>query len=608
MIKYNIYNKGNKELFEEISKKYNVSEVISRILVNRDVKLNDVEEFIHPDIRKLYNPYLLTDVREGAVLTNKAIESDAKIRVIGDYDIDGIMSTYILVTGLKRLGADCDYQIPHRIEDGYGLNVNIIKRAIDDSVDLIITCDNGVSAIDEIRLARDNGIDVIVTDHHELLHDDDKTEKRPQANYLINPKREGDKYPFKNICGATVAWKFITVLFAESGIIPEIVPDSKYTEFKDKIDEDYLTSKKLRPIMSSLEFVAFATIGDVMELTGENRAIVKYGLKALKDTSNTGFRFLIDNRLGNVDSVTTYHVGFVLGPCINASGRLDTASKSLQLLLEEDEKRAKELTNELVELNEERKTMTEEGVEKAFSIIEEEMTEDKVLVIYMPDIHESVAGIVAGRIREKYCKPTIVLCDGEECVKGSGRSIEAYNMYEALHEVRDLFIKFGGHPMAAGMSLIMENVNALRERLNKNCNLKEEDFADVRIIDLTLNLEYITPELIEELELLEPFGNGNKKPLFAKKNAKIHSMKKIAGDKYYKMEFETGNGVVTGLYFQDASELEREFIEHFGIDEYNNAMRGKTNNIAVTIMFYPQINEFRGVKSVQIVLSDVRIQ
>ena len=608
MIKYNIYNKGNKELFEKIQSEFNVSEVISRILVNRDIPLDDIEDFIHPDIKKLYNPYLLTDVKEGALFTKNAIEKKAKIRVIGDYDIDGIMSTYILVTGLRCLGVDCDYQIPHRIEDGYGLNANIIRHAIDDGIDLIVTCDNGVSAIDEIKLARDNGIDVVVTDHHELLHEDDGRELRPEANFLINPKRAGDKYPFKSICGATVAWKFMTVLFAESGIIPEMNPDGNYMELRDEPSEDYAESEKLRPIMSYLEFVAFATIGDVMELTGENRPIVKYGLKALKDTDNIGFRLLIDNRLGNVDSVTTYHVGFVLGPCINASGRLDTAAKSLELLLEEDEKRAAELTHELTELNEERKAMTEEGVDKAFSIIEEEMTDDKVLVIYMPDIHESVAGIVAGRIRERCCKPTIVLCDGEECVKGSGRSIEAYNMYEALHEVQDLFIKFGGHPMAAGMSLDRENVNALRERLNGNCSLTEEDFADIRIIDMTLNPEYITPELIEELELLEPFGNGNKKPIFAKKNAKIHSMRKIAEDKYFKFEFEIGTGTITGLYFQDASELEEKIIAKFGIDEYNKALRGKANNLAVTIMFYPQINEFRGVSSVQIVLSDVIIQ
>ncbi len=609
MTKYNIYNKGNEKLFKDIAAKYNVDEVISRIIVNRDIPSDKIEEYLNPDINKLYNPFLLKDIEAAAILTQQSVLNNKKIRIIGDYDIDGVMSTYVLLKGLRMLDADVDYQIPHRIEDGYGLNVNIINRAIEDNVDLIITCDNGVSAISEIALARENGIDVIITDHHELMFEEVngvKTEVLPDANYIINPKRKGDKYPCKKLCGATVAWKFITVLMDISNMILRLSRTSEYMRLEDDSSCNLDNNKDFRPVMLFLENVAFATIGDVMELVDENRIIVKYGLKAMEETENKGLKCLINNRLGEYATILPYHIGFVLGPCINASGRLDSASKSLELLLCEDDNKASQISSELVNLNDDRKNKTNEGVDKAFAIIEKEYKDDKVLVVFIPDIHESIAGIVAGRVREKYSKPAIILCQGEECVKGSGRSIENYNMYEGLHSCRELFIKFGGHPMAAGMSLPIENVDVLRKRLNEECSLTEDELVDVETIDLTINPDYIDVELVRQLELLEPFGNGNKKPLFAHKNTPLHSIRRIGQDgKFFKMELITASGVVTGLYFKDADEVEKRIIDKYGIDEYNKALGSQKNNIGLTIMFYPQINEYKGRRTIQLVLSDI---
>ena len=584
MVRYNIYNKGSNELFDEIATKYNIDKAVARIIVNRDVEFDDIDEYLNPDINKLNDPYLLMDVTKAADIARNAIDEGKKIRIIGDYDVDGVMATYVLLKGLRNLGANVDYQIPHRVEDGYGLNANIINHAIEDKVNLIITCDNGVSAIDEIQLAKDNGIDVIITDHHELMFEEIDGKRRevlPNANALINPKRQGDKYPFKKLCGAAVAWKFLSVLY-------------------DKQDMDS------NLIMSFIEEVAFATIGDVMELVGENRIIVRFGLDSMAHTKNIGLKHLIEDRIGKDKAIVPYHIGFVLGPCINASGRLDSASKSLELLLAEDDNTASNLTRELVDLNEERKLQTLEGTNKAIKLVDENYQDDKILVVYIPEIHESVAGIVAGRIREKYSKPTIILCDGESCVKGSGRSIENYNMYEGLHSCKELFLKFGGHPMAAGMSLPLENVDKLRNRLNKDCTLTPEELVDIKTIDMTLNLDYITCEIVEQLDRLEPFGNGNSKPVFAHKNAQLSSIRRIGSDsQFFKMEFQSGSGVVTGLYFQDAKELEEKIIDAFGKEQLNRAYNRQSNDISLTIMFYPQINEYNNRRSVQLVLSDV---
>lgn len=584
MVRYNIYNKGSNELFDEIATKYNIDKAVARIIVNRDVELKDIDEYLNPDINKLNDPYLLMDVTKAVDIVGNAIDEGKKIRIIGDYDVDGVMATYVLLKGLLNLGANADYQIPHRVEDGYGLNANIINHAIEDKVNLIITCDNGVSAIDEIQLAIDNGIDVIITDHHELMFEENDGKRRevlPNANAIVNPKRQGDRYPFKKLCGAAVAWKFLSVLY-------------------DKQDMDS------NLIMSFIEEVAFATIGDVMELVGENRIIVRFGLDSMAHTKNIGLRHLIEDRIGKDKAIVPYHIGFVLGPCINASGRLDSASKSLELLLAEDDNTASNLTRELVDLNEERKLQTLEGTNKAIKLVDENYQDDKILVVYIPEIHESVAGIVAGRIREKYSKPTIILCDGESCVKGSGRSIESYNMYEGLHSCKELFLKFGGHPMAAGMSLSLENVDKLRNRLNKDCTLTPEELVDKKTIDMTLNLDYITCEIVEQLDRLEPFGNGNPKPVFAHKNAPLRSIRRIGSDsQFFKMEFQSGSGVVTCLYFQDANELEEKIIDAFGKEQLNRAYNRQSNDISLTIMFYPQINEYNNCRSVQLVLSDV---
>ena len=584
MVRYNIYNKGSNELFDEIATKYNIDKAVARIIVNRDVALDDIDEYLNPDINKLNDPYLLMDVTKAADIARNAIDEGKKIRIIGDYDVDGVMATYVLLKGLRNLGANVDYQIPHRVEDGYGLNANIINHAIEDKVNLIITCDNGVSAIDEIQLAKDNGIDVIITDHHELMFEENDGKRRevlPNANAIVNPKREGDKYPFKKLCGAAVAWKFLSVLYDKQDMDSEL-------------------------IMSFIEEVAFATIGDVMELVGENRIIVRFGLDSMAHTKNIGLKHLIEDRIGKDKAIVPYHIGFVLGPCINASGRLDSASKSLELLLAEDDTTAANLTRELVDLNEERKLQTLEGTNKAIKLVDENYQDDKILVAYIPEIHESVAGIVAGRIREKYSKPTIILCDGESCVKGSGRSIESYNMYEGLHSCKELFLKFGGHPMAAGMSLPLENVDKLRNCLNKDCDLTPEELVDNKTIDMTLNLDYITCDIVEQLDRLEPFGNGNSKPVFAHKNAPLRSIRRIGSDsQFFKMEFQSGSGVVTGLYFQDANELEEKIIDAFGKEQLNRAYNRQSNDISLTIMFYPQINEYNNRRNVQLVLSDV---
>ena len=584
MVRYNIYNKGSNELFDEIAAKYNIDKAVARIIVNRDVALDDIDEYLNPDINKLNDPYLLMDVTKAADIARNAIDEGKKIRIIGDYDVDGVMATYVLLKGLRNLGANVDYQIPHRVEDGYGLNANIINHAIEDKVNLIITCDNGVSAIDEIQHAKDNGIDVIITDHHELMFEENDGKRRevlPNANAIVNPKRQGDKYPFKKLCGAAVAWKFLSVLY-------------------DKQDMDS------NLIMSFIEEVAFATIGDVMELVGENRIIVRFGLDSMAHTKNIGLRHLIEDRIGKDKAIVPYHIGFVLGPCINASGRLDSASKSLELLLAEDDNTASNLTRELVDLNEERKLQTLEGTNEAIKLVDENYQDDKILVVYIPEIHESVAGIVAGRIREKYSKPTIILCDGESCVKGSGRSIESYNMYEGLHSCKELFLKFGGHPMAAGMSLPLENVDKLRNRLNKDCTLTSEELVDIKTIDMTLNLDYITCEIVEQLDRLEPFGSGNPKPVFAHKNAPLRSIRRIGSDsQFFKMEFQSNSGVVTCLYFQDAKELEEKIIDAYGKEQLNRAYNRQSNDISLTIMFYPQINEYNNRRSVQLVLSDV---
>ncbi len=581
MVKYDIYNKGNNELFSRIAQNENIDPLIARLLVNRDVKEECVNAYLNPSQEDLNDPHLLADVDVASDIVLAAINDNKRIRIIGDYDIDGVMSTFILLDALEKLGANVDYTIPHRIEDGYGLNKNIISNAIDDEVNLIITCDNGIAALEEIQMARDASIDVIVTDHHEVLYSieqDVRTEKLPNANAVVNPKRMDCNYPFKKLCGAAVAWKLVLVLFEKCNI---------------------------NSGMDYIENVAFATIGDVMELVDENRTIVKLGLDALSRTSNLGMKALLAEK-GITEKVSSYHVGFVLGPCVNASGRLESATKSLELLRCKDIDAAIKIARELASLNEKRKDLTEQAKMKAFDLVEEKYTNDNVLVIYVPGMHESIAGIVAGKVREKYCKPTIMLADGEGCIKGSGRSIPAFNMFEALHEVDELFVKYGGHPLAAGLSILPENVDELRERLNKNSHLTPEDLVEKCTIDVTMNFGYITEELIEELQRLEPFGNGNKKPVFAIRNVNILKISPMGKEgQFMRMTVSDEATRMTALFFGDSNELKSRMIDKWGEGVVSDLHRGRNVNANVNLIYYPQINEFRNTRSLQIVVSDV---
>lgn len=472
--------------FSALAQRFSISPVTARIIRNRDVVgEEEIRRYLHGTIQDLYDPRLLQDMDRAVALLQKKIQTGSPIRIVGDYDIDGICSTYLLYRGLARCGARVDYQIPERIRDGYGINESIIRQASADGIDTIITCDNGIAAAEQIRLARELGMDVIITDHHEVPTDAGGREVLPPADAIVNPKRSTCPYPFKGICGGVVAYKLVQVLYQAFG-----VPSGEWE--------------------AMLEFAAMATVGDVMKLRDENRIIVKWGLKHLPRTRSLGLRKLVEACGLDIHAVSAYHIGFVVGPCLNASGRLRTARLALELLLTEDEAGAQEMAAELKALNEERKDMTQEGVDEALRQVEEHYAQDSVLVVYLPDCHESLAGIIAGRVREAWNKPVFILTPGEECVKGSGRSIEAYHMYQGLCGVQDLLLKFGGHPMAAGFSLEENHVEEFRRRLNAQADLKPEDFIPKVWIDVAMPLEYISQRLVEELKILEPFGQGQR--------------------------------------------------------------------------------------------------
>ena len=479
--------------FQGIGEKFSIDPVIARLIRNRDVITEeDINGYLNGNLEQLNNPFLMKDMEKAVELILAKIEQNARIRIIGDYDIDGVTSAYILRKGLRELGADVDTYLPDRITDGYGIHEGLIQNAIADGVDTIVTCDNGIAAAKEIQMAKDAGLTVIVTDHHEVPYEEVNGEIReilPPADAVINPKQKACPYPCKLLCGAGVAFKLICALYEKRGIAREKTYDY-------------------------LDLVAVATVGDVMDLKEENRILVKEGLKYLRNTKNTGLQALIRANGLEDKKISAYHIGFVLGPCINASGRLDTARRSLELLQEEDPRKAAKLAGDLMAMNQSRKALTLEGVEEAIRQIDTtSLSKDRVLVVYLPECHESLAGIIAGRIREKYHKPTIVLTKGEQGVKGSGRSIETYSMFEALNECKELLTKFGGHPMAAGLSLEEKNVEPFREKINRLCRLTEEDLQPKVVIDVPMPISYITRELIEQLELLEPFGKGNTKPV-----------------------------------------------------------------------------------------------
>ena len=571
-----------------MSEKYKISQLLCKLMVNRDIiDENIINSYINPVYKYLHSPKTMKDVVIAVDIIKRKIQENKKIRIIGDYDVDGIISVFILYTALKKCGANVDYEIPDRIKDGYGINENIVKVAYDEGVDTIITCDNGISAIDQIQYAKDLGLTVIVTDHHDvpfIEEDGVRTFLSSQADAIINPKQIECEYKFKSICGAGVAFKLMEALYEEIGM--------------DK-EECY----KL------IEFVAIATVCDVVDLIDENRIFVKNGLEMLNNSKNIGINAL-KKACGLEDKeITAYHLGFVIGPCLNVSGRLDSAKKGLELLLMEDDEEAKNLAQEIVDLNDARKNMTKEGVDRAINIIDStDINNDKILVVYIPDIHESLAGIVAGRVKEQYNKPTIILTKSEEGVKGSARSIEEYNMFEGLLACKELLDKFGGHPMAAGLSLQEDKVDELRIALNNKCELTDEDLTRKIMIDSSLPLEYLNLHLIEELNVLEPFGKGNSKPVFGVRDAKITKAMLLGKDKnVLKLKLLTNNNItIDAMIFNDLENFESKIIEKYGNEELDNLYNKSNNNIPMDFTFYPSINEWNGNKSIQIVVNGIR--
>ena len=552
--------------FDGLAKRFNVSPVTARIIRNRDITGEDeINRYLYGTLADLYDPHLLKDMDRAVCILREKVGKGSRIRIVGDYDIDGICSAYLLYQGLRRCGAKADYQIPERIRDGYGINESIIQRAYDDGIDTIITCDNGIAAMNQICMAKEMGMTVIITDHHEVPFDENGKELPPPADAVVNPKQATCSYPFKGICGGVVAYKLVQALYEAFG-----VPAGEWEDM--------------------LEFAAIATVGDVMRLQDENRILVRQGLKKISETKSLGLRKLVDACGLDIRNLTAYHIGFVIGPCLNASGRLQTAKLALELLLCQDEQKAASMADELRVLNEERKTMTQKGVEEAVRQAEEQYKEDSVLVIFLPDCHESVAGIIAGRVREAWNRPTFVLTRGEGCVKGSGRSIEAYNMYREMCGVQELFLKFGGHPMAAGFSIEEGHVEELRRRLNEQADLKPEDFIPKVWIDAAMPLEYISSGLVEELKLLEPFGQGNEKPQFAQKGLQIRSARVLGKNRKLSLVTEKGLAM-DGKLFTEGD----RFLEELGEKKM------------MDVVYYPDVNEYNGRRTLQIVIREYKL-
>lgn len=558
--------------FNGIAEKYQISPIIARLMRNRDVIGDEAIDFyLNGTVEDLYDGLLMKDMDRAVDILKEKIEEGKKIRVIGDYDIDGVNATYILQQGLAGLGADVDTDIPDRIKDGYGLNQMLIDRALEDDVDTIITCDNGIAAMSEIAYGKENGMTIVVTDHHEVPYLEENGEKKyllPPADAVVDPHRADCEYPFKGLCGAAVAYKLVEVLYRVSG--------------KSEQEVEHLQD-------SLMENVAIATIGDVMDLVGENRVFVKKGLELLKTTKNEGLHALMQCTGVDTANLNTYHIGFVIGPCINAGGRLDTAKRALELLNASNRREAVTLAADLKELNDSRKEMTEEGVEEAVRQIESSSwKDDQVLVVYLPECHESIAGIIAGRIKERYYRPTFVLTKGETGVKGSGRSIEAYDMFAEMSRCKELFTKFGGHKLAAGLSLEEENVEVFRKRINELADLTEEDLQMKVSIDMRLPFPYINEELIHELKILEPFGKGNGKPLFAESKLRV-IQPRIFG--------KNRNVLKCRLEDQQGNQMEAVY---FG--EVEDCLRQMEKKQIMSFTYYPSINEYMGRRTIQLTI------
>lgn len=565
--KWMVYAK--KADFKQIASEYGIDQVLARIIRNRDIcGSKDIDMYLNGNLNDIHNPHSMKDADKFVDIIIKKIEEHKPVRIIGDYDIDGICSIYILFCGLKAAGADVDYVVPHRINDGYGINEHLIDNAINEGIDTIVTCDNGIAAYNQVRYAKDNGITMIVTDHHDVpfeIKDDKKVYNVPPADAVINPKQADCDYPFKLLCGAGVAYKLISLLYDRLGL------DKKELE-------DYI------------EFMAIATVGDIVDLIDENRIVVKYGLKHIAHTKNTGLRALIEECQLDINNISSYHIGFVIGPCLNASGRLDTARQAIELMLCKDNEKAHNMAKELIALNNERKSMTEQETQKAIELVENTgLLKDRVLVIYLKDCHESIAGIIAGRIKERYYRPTFVITNAEDGAKGSGRSIEGYNMYEEINKCKNVLTKYGGHPMAAGLSLAISDIDIFRKMLNDNAQLTDEDLIPKMWIDVPMPVSYANIRLVNQLKLLEPFGKGNEKPVFADRNLYVKTASVIGKNKnVLRCQLETEDGTYVPAV-------------QFGINNIDDIpMAG----MRISIIYYPDINTFNGIMSLQIIIKE----
>lgn len=557
--------------FNGLAMRLGVSPVAVRIMRNRGLlDEREMRKYLYGTLDDLYDPRQMKGMETAAGIIEKKLIEGKKIRIIGDYDIDGVCSTYILLKGFHRAAGNgqIDYEIPDRIRDGYGINESIIRQAAEDGIDTLVTCDNGIAALKEISIAKQLGMTVVVTDHHEVPVDA-YGQILPPADAVVDPKQGGETYPYHEICGAVVAWKLINVIYEDLGI-----PEHEWMEL--------------------LEFAAIATVGDVMKLQDENRLIVKYGLKKIGSTKNTGLRMLVEKNNLDINNLSAYHIGFVIGPCLNAGGRLKSAKVALRMLLEQDPDRVSGLADELKELNDVRKDMTAKGETEAIEQVERFYMSDKVLVVFLPECHESLAGIIAGRLREHFHKPSFVLTRGEQSAKGSGRSIEAYHMYQGLCEVSDLLVKFGGHPMAAGLSIEESDIDEFRRRLNENAKLTEDDFVPQIWIDVPMPFEYVNEKIVDELKGLEPFGQGNEKPLFAQKSLTIRNVRVLGKNRnVVKMNLVTNTGhLFDGLLFADGD----RFLEE------------QTGQNTIDMIYYPDVNEYNGTRTLQAIIKNYKFR
>lgn len=587
MEKWTILRKGAD--FKGISERFKISPRIAALIRNRDIVGDEaIRRYLYGGLSDLYDGMLMKDMKKAADILKGKIKEKKKLRVIGDYDSDGVNAAYILSEGLKGLGALADTDIPERTKDGYGLNIRLVKQAYDDGIDTIITCDNGIAAKKEIEYGKSLGMTVIVTDHHEVPFEEREGERRyllPPADAVVDPKQEDCTYPFKGLCGAAVAYKLIEALYSVSG------------QKKEKTER-------------FVENVAIATVTDVMDLEDENRIFVKEGLKRFQATGNLGLNALIGCTGIDAGHIGYYHIGFILGPCLNAGGRLSTAKRALALFEAETKEEAKALAQELRELNEERKSMTEKAVEECIRMAENsEEGRERVLLFYLPGCHESIAGIVAGRIRELYQKPAFVLTDAGQEAKGSGRSIDAYHMYEELNRCSELLTKFGGHKLAAGFSLKKEHIGTLRRKLNENCTLTEDDMAEKVVIDMEMPFSCVTEDLIHELELLEPCGNGNKKPVFAMRKVSLLEGRVFGKNKnVLKLKVRDGYGTyMEAVYFGDIGKFAACLEERYGKGAWEQFLQNRRRDMEITMTYYPKINEYQGQKSLQITVTHYKI-